>query len=362
MHFDPLDQWVKNLKRPLLIAGPCSAESQEQVLATAKELKKLTSVSVFRAGIWKPRTRPNTFEGPGEKALLWLQKVKEETGLMLATEVANPHHVELALKYGIDILWIGARTTAGPFAVQEIAQALKGVDIPVMVKNPVNPDMATWVGAIERFANVGVTKLAAIHRGFAHLGGMIYRNSPMWKMAIDLKSRYPDLPLICDPSHIAGKRDLIAKVCQKALDIDCDGLMIESHPEPDKALSDAAQQLTPHDLSSILNQLSYSKEHAKNNNESELEELRAKIDRIDTDLIEALSLRMKIVEEIGEVKKKNKVTALQKSRLQELMKQRVDYAKSLNLNAQFVLDIFHTIHTESVKFQTDMMSGKDDEE
>ncbi len=343
---------------PVLIAGPCSAESRNQVMETAKAIKALNipRLKIFRAGIWKPRTRPNTFEGIGVEGLSWLSEVKSETGLLVATEVANSKHVEQALKYGIDILWIGARTTSGPFAVQEIADALSGTNIPVLVKNPVGPDLATWIGAIERLTHVGLTQVAAIHRGFTHLGGITYRNDPVWKMAIDLKSKMPDLPIICDPSHIAGKRNLIAQVCQKALDIDLDGLMIETHLDPDHALSDSEQQITPHTLKDLINNLSFKKELGGDAHFSaELDQLRAQIDRLDRELIECLSMRQKIVEKIGQQKKLKNITALQKSRMMELMKERIDLAKKLGLSEEYIEDIFQSIHAESVRLQTEIM-------
>lgn len=359
MPIKPLDSWP--WRWPVLIAGPCSAESFSQVIETAKALKELNipDLKIFRAGIWKPRTRPNTFEGIGIEGLSWLAEVKKETGLLVATEVANTKHTEAALKAGIDVLWIGARTTSGPFAVQEIADVLKGSDIPVFVKNPVGPDLATWIGAIERFTNVGLTKVAAIHRGFTHLGGITYRNDPVWKMAIDLKSKMPSLPIICDPSHIAGKRNLIAQVCQKALDIDVDGLMIETHLAPDKAMSDSEQQITPSALGALFKNLSFKSESAKDPSfDAGLDQLRAKIDRIDREIIESLLMRQKIIQDIGEQKKTKNITALQKSRVQELLTDRINLAKKLGLSPDYIEDIFHSIHAESVRLQTEIMKKK----
>lgn len=354
MKINNLSDWP--WPKPLLIAGPCSAESLEQVLKTAQALKDLNidQLKIFRAGIWKPRTRPNSFEGIGEEGLSWLSQVKKLTGLKVATEVANAKHTEAALKNNIDILWIGARTTSSPFAIQEIAEVLKGSNTPVFVKNPLGPDLSTWLGALERFMNVGITQLAAIHRGFTHVGGMNYRNDPLWKMAIDLKSKIPLLPIICDPSHIAGNRELIAQVCQKAMDLDLDGLMIETHLEPEKALSDSEQQITPQQLKKIFQELTFKKEKSNDNHfESQLEEWRSQIDRVDREILESLSQRQKIVVKIGELKKAQSITVLQKSRQQELMKERVEYGKKLGLGPDYIEDIFNSIHAEAVRLQTE---------
>jgi len=357
MKIDKLSDWIKIEQRPLVIAGPCSAESEEQVLAIAKELKDSGKVDALRAGIWKPRTRPNTFEGVGLVGLPWMQKAKELTGLPITTEVANASHVELALKHDVDILWIGARTTVSPFAVQEIAEALKGVDIPVMVKNPINADLALWMGAIERFSNMGLTKLAAIHRGFSTAEKSKYRNLPIWSIPIELKRLMPELPIICDPSHIAGDRKLIGEVCQKAMDASMDGLMVETHITPDKALSDAKQQVTPMTLRNIIGSLSLRNEHNESKSfEDSLDKLRAKIDDADREILELLHMRMNVVREIGLAKKENNVTPLQISRMDEVMKNRSQLGRKLGLDEKYIEDIFHVIHTESVRQQTKIMN------
>src|SRR6056297_3416386 len=285
-------------KRPLIMAGPCSAESEEQILVTAREIAAL-GVPVFRAGIWKPRTRPNAFEGVGSVGLPWLQKVKKETGMLVSTEVANVKHVYEALKYGVDIIWIGARTSANPFAVQEIADSLKGVQIPVFVKNPVNPDVDLWIGAIERINQAGITKMAAIHRGFSSYDKTIYRNAPHWQVPIELRRRIPDLPIITDPSHICGNRELIFDISQKAMDLNFDGLIIETHINPDKALSDAKQQVTPAALKDILNRIIPREPGSDFDVELSLAELRDSIDKLDDKLIGLIEERMKVVERIG---------------------------------------------------------------
>ncbi|PIP88736.1 MAG: 3-deoxy-7-phosphoheptulonate synthase [Bdellovibrionales bacterium CG22_combo_CG10-13_8_21_14_all_38_13] len=353
----PLSKWIPNLKKPLVIAGPCSAETEEQVIKTAHELKKNDDVRIFRAGIWKPRTRPNTFEGVGEEGPKWMARAKEETGLLTTTEVATAAHAELALKYGIDILWIGARTTANPFSVQEIADVLKGTNIPVLVKNPINADLALWLGAIERIAGAGIKKIGAIHRGFSSYEKTMYRNNPIWKIPIELKRMLPDLPMICDPSHIAGVRDLVGSICQKAMDIDMEGLMIETHMSPNDAWSDAAQQVTPDSLKEILTSLSLRTEFSADRNfEAQLDELRAKIDRIDQELIDALSMRKNIVTEIGKAKAENNVTPLQMQRMGALMEKRLSQGQSAGLHADYVKELFDTIHEESVRIQTELMN------
>lgn len=352
----PLQEWLNVSASPVVIAGPCSAETEQQVLKTAHMLNQLGSVQLFRAGIWKPRTRPNSFEGVGEKGLPWLKKVKEETGMKVTTEVANAKHVEAALKHGIDVLWIGARTTANPFSVQDIADALEGVDIPVMVKNPINADLALWIGALERISNAGITSLAAIHRGFSTFEKSQYRNIPMWKIPMELKRLYPNLPMICDPSHIAGDRQLIYRVSQKALDVGMDGLMIETHPDPDNAMSDPKQQVTPLLLQHILGELDLRTAYASNPDfKQELTNLRAQIDRIDREIMEALSHRMQVVNEIGAAKIRANVTALQVQRMDTIMQKQMDLGKSMGLRPAYVEDIYSTIHEESVKRQTDMM-------
>ena len=351
--------WLSG-ERPYQFFGPCSAESEEQLLRTAKELEAIEkTINVFRCGIWKPRTRPNCFEGVGEVGLGWLKTVKEETNMLTTTEVANAKHVELALKYDVDILWIGARTTVNPFSVQEIADALKGVDIPVMVKNPINADLALWMGALERFSNVGLEKLMAIHRGFSSYEKTKYRNPPNWKVPLELKRRCPDLPIICDPSHIAGARDLIEEVCQKAMDIDFNGLMVETHYDPSIALSDAAQQVTPESLNTILTNIALkTKTSSDTNFDSALEELRSKINRVDTELIDALVERIKISKQIGEAKLKSNVLPLQLERMNELLNNRIRMGAEQGLNENYIKDLYETIHTESIKIQTDLMKNK----
>ncbi len=352
-----LSKWIPNLTHPLVIAGPCSAENEEQMLITAKALKEIELVRIFRAGIWKPRTRPNSFEGVGAMGLAWLETVKKETGLLTTVEVANAEHVELALKHNVDILWIGARTSVNPFSVQEIADALRGVGIPVMVKNPINADLALWIGALERFANSGINKLVAIHRGFSTYEQTHYRNQPNWKIPIELKRLFPNLPIICDPSHIAGKRDLVEKVCQKAMDVDFDGLMVETHFDPSIALSDAAQQVTPQRLDEILNNLQYRTPFSSDRHfDAELDRLRSKIDRIDREIIDALQMRMEIVEGIGEAKIKGQVTPLQMERMQAMFNMRLQWGKDAKLREEYIKELYGVIHNESLKKQTDMMN------
>jgi len=352
----PLNKWIPNFRSPLVIAGPCSAESEEQVLATAHDIAKLEGVKVFRAGVWKPRTRPGTFEGVGEKALPWLAKVKEQYGMLTSVEVATPKHVEDSLKHGIDIMWIGARTTVNPFAVSELAEALRGTGVPVMVKNPINADLGLWIGALERMSRMGISKLAAIHRGFSIHEKSQYRNAPIWKIPIELKSRYPELPVICDASHISGRRDLIEKVSQKAMDLDMEGLMIETHIDPSVALSDAAQQVTPKVLGEILANLDYKVPYSTDSGfENELESLRARIDRTDHELLELLHGRMKIVEKIADAKIKSNITAFQVTRMKEMMDERVNVGEKFGLSKEYVMELLRVIHEYSVKRQTDLM-------
>lgn len=343
-------------ERPLIMAGPCSAESEDQVMETARQLKE-NGVMIFRAGIWKPRTRPNSFEGVGKKGLLWLKKVKEELGMYTATEVANKDHVFEALKYGIDMLWLGARTTANPFTVQEIADALSGVDIPVLIKNPVNPDVELWIGAFERINQAGLKKLAAIHRGFSTYGKSFYRNDPQWQIPIELRRRIPDLPIITDPSHICGNRESLFEISQEAMDLDFNGLIVESHCEPDKALSDAQQQITPKALKNMLNSLVLRKANIDNAIIMHtLEELRNQIDKYDDKLIDILEDRMKVAEKIGKYKKENNITILQSNRWDELLKRRISLAEKKGLSEDFVLKIFRAIHQESINHQTKVMN------
>ncbi len=344
------------LERPLVMAGPCSAESEEQVIETARQLHK-NGIKIFRSGIWKPRTRPNTFEGVGSRGLPWLRRVKEEFGMLTAIEVANVKHVYESLKAGIDILWIGARTTANPFSVQEIADSLKGVDIPVMVKNPVNPDTELWIGALERINNVGIKKIAAIHRGFSTYNKTEYRNSPQWEIPIELRRRIPDLPIITDPSHICGNKELLLEVSQRSIDLNFDGLMIETHINPEKALSDAAQQITPEELKSLLNKLILRKSNIENALLlTTLEELRQEIDNFDDKLLDILNSRMAISRKIGEYKKKHNITILQASRWDELLKRSIKLAGKKGLSEEFITKVFKAIHQESINHQTKVMN------
>ncbi len=337
------------LTRPLIIAGPCSAESEEQVIGTAKQLADV-GVKVFRAGIWKPRTRPNAFEGVGSEGLKWMKRVKEETGMLTSTEVANVKHVYEALKHGVDILWIGARTTANPFAVQDIADALSGVDITVMVKNPVNPDAELWIGALERLNNSGITKLAAIHRGFSIYDKTLFRNDPQWQIPIELRRRIPDLMIITDPSHICGNRHLLYDVSQKAMDLNFDGLIIESHINPDKALSDAKQQITPADLKKLM-------DPGENQQvELNLADLREQIDKLDDKIINTFEKRMKIVEEIGRHKKENNLTILQSRRWDDILNKRINLGGKKGLSEEFIQKVFKAIHQESINHQTVIMN------
>ncbi|MFI5151594.1 MAG: chorismate mutase [Bacteroidia bacterium] len=340
----------------LLIAGPCSAETEQQVLATAKAIQKYFPSAVYRAGIWKPRTRPNAFEGIGEEGLPWLQKVKAETGMLIATEVANAHHVEACLKHGIDILWIGARTTVNPFSVQEIASALKGCDIPVMIKNPVNAELALWLGAIERIELAGIKNIKAIHRGSHSSEKMAFRNDPCWELAIELKMRMPQLPIICDPSHICGSRELIPYIAQRALDLGMDGLMIESHIAPSKAWSDAQQQLVPDELYEVMLNLEVKRVQGKDSVKGlELEKLRIAINKTDGELLQLLFQRMDIAEKIGTYKKRNKMTILQISRWKELLDSRLEIGTAMGLNKPFVKKLYDLIHEESIRKQAEVI-------
>jgi chorismate mutase len=358
MKLVPIDQWGLTDKSHLLISGPCSAETPEQVMQTAKDLvKHVPEVKVFRAGIWKPRTRPNNFEGIGIEGLSWLQEVKKETGLLTSVEVANANHVYEALKHGIDILWVGARTTVNPFSVQDIANALKGVDVPVLVKNPINPDLQLWLGAIERIHQAGITRLGAIHRGFSAGQNGRFRNAPLWKLAIELKRILPDLPMICDPSHICGKRDLILEISQKALDLAMDGLMIESHPNPDEAWSDKDQQVTPIALSELLHQLKVRKPEGVDPETVDfLSMYRDEIDLIDLEILDTIARRAKVVEKIAQYKKEHKMTILQVNRWDELLKDRLAVAKKLGLDDKFSKELLQQIHLMSIRIQTKVMN------
>ena len=351
LNIDPINTWIKNDSDPLIISGPCSAETYDQLRETCKQLK-FHGINLMRAGVWKPRTRPGTFEGNGEDALKWIADIKEELGVQFTVEVANTSHIELALKYGIDILWIGARTTVNPFSVQEIADAIKGTDTPVLIKNPINPDLSLWMGALERINTAGINKMGAIHRGFSMTGKSKYRYVPMWKIAIDLKSNMPNLPVICDPSHICGNRDMIFETSQKALDLGYDGLIIESHIDPDNAWSDAAQQITPKKLIQLMKELKIRKlsvnqeDYIKN-----LEKLRTKIDSADNDILDILGKRMKISDDIGKLKKKENVAILQSKRWNEILGKMILEGKERGLSEEFVLKIFKAIHQESINHQ-----------
>ncbi len=356
LDINPIKTWLPKLDNPLLISGPCSLETEKQALDTAKLLAKDKRVFVYRGGVWKPRTRPGSFEGIGSIGLKWLQMVRQETGLPVGTEVANAQHTEEALKAGLDVIWIGARSTASPFVVQEIADVVKGSNVVVMVKNPVNPDVQLWMGAIERIYQAGIKNIVAIHRGFTPFSETKYRNYPNWQTVIELRQLLPNLPIICDPSHIAGKREFLYEISQKAFDMGMEGLMLESHIDPSCALSDAAQQLTPADLAKLLDRLVIRHENANNPDfESQLDVLRNRIDAIDTELLETLSSRVDIVKKIGQYKKDNNVTALQINRWTKLMEDRVNIGKKLELNENFVKTLFQLIHEDSVRMQTEIM-------
>jgi chorismate mutase len=356
LEINPIRHWLPQINNPLIIAGPCSIETEEQAMETAKLLAKDHRVFVYRGGIWKPRTRPGSFEGIGSIGLKWLQMVREETGMPVGTEVANAQHTEEALKAGLDVLWIGARSTASPFVVQEIADVVKGTDAVVMVKNPVNPDVQLWLGAFERLSQAGIKNMVAIHRGFTPFRETEYRNYPNWKTVIELRRLMPNLPIICDPSHIGGKREYLFDISQKAFDMGMDGLMIESHRDPSCALSDKEQQLTPADLVKLLDRLVIRNVTTDNKLfENQLELLRNRIDSLDSELLETLSARMEIVRQIGQYKKDNNVTALQIGRFAELMEKRMNLGENLNLDRNFVLQLFQHIHEDSVRMQTEIM-------
>lgn len=357
LNIEPLENWLAAKNQPLLISGPCSAETEDQLLTTAHLLAATGKVSVLRAGIWKPRTRPGEFEGIGSIGLEWLKRAKAETGLPTAVEVANAKHVEEALAAGVDILWIGARSTVNPFTVQEIADALKGHDIPVLVKNPVNPDLQLWIGAIERINKAGITKIGAIHRGFSSFEKSSFRNEPMWEMAIQLKTLCPELPIINDPSHICGNRELIPYISQKALDLDMQGLMIESHLDPSVAWTDAKQQLTPAAVNELMERLTVREPESQNEAfVDKLAELRKQIDKIDDLLLQKLGERMKIVEKIGEYKRDNQVTVLQVNRWDEILKKGTAFAKALKLDEHFTEKFLELVHGESIRLQTEILN------
>lgn len=334
-------------KRPIVIAGPCSAETEEQVMSTARMLAN-KGCHIFRAGVWKPRTKPGGFEGNGEKALPWLKEVKEETGMMISTEVATPDHVELAMRYDMDVLWVGARTSANPFAMQALADSMQGLQIPVLVKNPVNPDLELWIGGLQRLNQAGIKRLGVIHRGFSSYDKKIYRNLPMWQIPIELRRRIPGLPIICDPSHIGGRRDLIAPLCQQAMDLGFDGLIVESHCNPKEAWSDAKQQVTPDILDYILSLLVIRDDTFTT---EDIRSLRAQIDELDNSLMELLAKRFRLCREIGTFKKEHNMTILQTRRYNEILEKRGTQAGLCGMNPKFAAHIFELIHEESVRQQ-----------
>ena len=345
-------------KRPIIISGPCSAESETQIVETAKQLAATGKVDVLRAGIWKPRTKPGGFEGIGAKGLPWLQKAEQETGLLTACEVATAKQVQDALTFDVDILWIGARTTVNPFSMQEVADAVRGVDVPVLIKNPVNPDIELWSGAVERIARSGVKQIGLIHRGFSSYGNTQYRNAPMWHLAIDMKLRYPDMPMITDPSHICGNREGIQEMCQRAIDVDFDGLIIESHIDPDNAWSDAKQQITPARLGEILNSLIWRKEDSTNIEfQKALEKLRQQINNLDDELLQILGQRMKIADQIGQYKKDNNITILQPTRWTEIVETAVAKGEKMGLSRDFINKYLDAVHIESINHQKKIMDA-----
>ena len=349
--------WLNKEGRPVMIAGPCSVETEEQMIQTAVRLKATGKVDILRGGIWKPRTRPGMFEGIGAKGLPWMQKAKELTGLPITVEVAKASHVELALEFGVDVLWVGARTTVNPFSVQEVADALRGVDIPVLVKNPINPDLALWLGGIERLQKVGIDKIGGIHRGFSNASEKVFRNRPQWQLAIDFKTAMPELPLINDPSHICGRRDLLSSVAQKAMDLDFDGLMIESHITPDEAWSDAKQQITPEVYGELISRLNIRKHGLAAEEKTKLDQLRKDIDLIDEELIHVLSSRMKVAREIGQYKKDHNLTILQSDRWMEVLQKFVEKANNNHLSEEFITKVIKAIHDESISQQEEIING-----
>jgi len=358
LNIDPINTWIKKSSDPLIISGPCSAETYDQLYETCKQLKS-NGINLMRAGVWKPRTRPGTFEGNGEEALKWISDIKKELNVQFTVEVANTTHIDLALKYGIDILWIGARTTVNPFSVQEIADAIKGTDTPILIKNPINPDLSLWMGALERVNKVGINKIGAIHRGFSITGNSKYRYAPMWKIAIDLKSNIPNLPVICDPSHICGNRDMIFETSQKALDLGYDGLIIESHIDPDNAWSDAKQQVTPASLLKIKNDLKVKNTKEKDRSYKHLlEEIRENIDDVDKEIIDIIAKRVSLVEKIGEFKKEQDLTTFQVDRWNKIFKSRIKWALDKNLDKDFIEDLYKVIHLGSINVQNKIINKK----
>lgn len=344
-------------KRPLIISGPCSAETENQVLETARRLKRIGKIDMLRAGIWKPRTKPGMFEGIGEPALSWLSAAKVETGLPITVEVANARHVDMALKGGVDVIWIGARTTVNPFSIQELADSLRGVDVPILIKNPLNPDLELWCGAVERILQSGIRRIGLIHRGFSSYGNTEYRNAPMWQLPIEMKRRYPGMMLLCDPSHICGNRHMLQGVSQKSIDLDFDGLMIESHIDPDHAWSDAKQQVTPERLKELLDSLVWRSETAPSpETMSHLSLLRSQIDQVDDELLELFSRRMKLAEDIGLYKKENNMTILQAKRWNEILQRAIGKAVQLGLSREFIVRYLDAVHMESIQHQTQVMN------
>lgn len=344
-------------KRPLVISGPCSAETEEQVLETATRLAATGKVDMLRAGIWKPRTRPGSFEGIGTKGLPWLQQAKKLTGLPTTVEVATGKQVEDALHFGVDVLWVGARTTVNPFSVQEVADALRGANVPVLIKNPINPDLELWTGAVERIAKAGISTIGLIHRGFSAYGNTEYRNAPMWHMAIEMKRRNPELMMVCDPSHICGRRDILLDVAQKAIDLDFDGLMIESHIDPDNAWSDAKQQITPEKLADMLGEIKWRHETTTEKEFiTNLEKLREQINHIDDELMQLLGQRMKIADKIGTYKKENNITILQTNRWNEILERAANKGEKLGLSREFITKYFDAVHMESINRQNKIMN------
>jgi chorismate mutase len=349
------DAW---LKRPLIISGPCSAETEEQVMQTAAQLQETGKVDIMRAGIWKPRTRPGSFEGIGTKGLPWLQKARELTGIPVAVEVATAKQVEDALHFDVDVLWIGARTTVNPFSVQDVADALRGVDVPVLIKNPINPDLELWIGAVERVAKAGIKQIGLIHRGFSSYGNTEYRNAPMWHLAIEMKRRHPGMLFINDPSHICGRRDILQEVAQTAIDLDFDGLIIESHVDPDKAWSDAKQQITPAKLGEMMSAIRWRREDvASEEYHANLEKLRQQINQLDDELMQIIGERMKISEKIGQYKKDNNITILQTNRWNAILDRAFKKGDKLGLSQEFITKYFDAVHMESINHQNKIMNS-----
>ena len=345
-------------KRPLIISGPCSAETEKQVLETATRLANTGKIDMLRAGIWKPRTRPGSFEGIGTKGLPWLQQAKKITGLPVAVEVATGKQVEDALHFDIDVLWIGARTTVNPFSVQEVADALRGANVPVLIKNPINPDLELWTGAVERVAKAGIKQIGLIHRGFSSYGNTEYRNAPMWHLAIEMKRRNPEMMIINDPSHICGRRDILLDVAQKAIDLDFDGLMIESHIDPDNAWSDAKQQVTPEKLAEMLDTIIWRKEDINSEEfHAALEKLRQQINHLDDELLQLLGQRMKIADKIGEFKRNNNITILQTNRWNEILQRAFKEGGKVGLSKEFITKYFDAVHMESINHQNKIMNS-----